>query len=136
QMPSNRSHLLVSSISMSMAPIISFFQKVWLKATIAPFVLFRLLLKSFSKCGPEKYGSFGLDSYSNFLFQLWANPSMWIRLFSPIPQHISRGYQIFRAFILMAGKDLLQLDKRQEKIRIAQREVKPTGAHGAKKIIG
>lgn len=31
-------------------------------------------LKSFSKRFREKYGSFGLDSYSNFLFQRWANP--------------------------------------------------------------
>ncbi len=50
----------------SMAPIISCSQRVWLKATTAPFVLLLLLLKSFSKCFRDKHGSFGLDSYSNF----------------------------------------------------------------------
>src|SRR5947209_3196976 len=59
---------------MCMANTISSSQKPLLRVTIARFDNPPPCLKSFSKVFPESRDPFGLDSYSDFLFQPWANP--------------------------------------------------------------
>src|SRR5712691_10005276 len=60
---------------MFMAHTISSSRKPLPRATIALFDNPPPRLKSFSKGFPESHDPFGLDSYSDFLFQPWANPN-------------------------------------------------------------
>src|SRR5437763_6797229 len=59
---------------MFMAHTISSSQKPLPRATIARFDNPPPYLKSFSKVFPVSHDPFGLDSYSDYLFQPWANP--------------------------------------------------------------
>src|SRR5258708_33004187 len=94
---------------MCMANTISSSQKPLPRATIARFDNPPPCLKSFSKVFPESHDPFGLHSYSDFLFQPWANPMYFCetcRLFWQNPAHYASQTEICRPVCLFYTNNL------------------------------